>query len=184
MLFYWLSGASNGRMWLKVFCAGGSGQCCGHTGWSCLPMEWEPVTGSFLGIPRERDSLCRNVALERQPGSQALGLREESSPVGGRWGITGPVHHQEGVSQLSTPCWKRSGELWNLHSIFISQSSFLWTSSAGCRALYPSHRLQIPGCGARALNSSICGPLRGTRSARMYLCPCPCQTHPITDIVR
>ena len=184
MLFYWLSGASNGHMWLKVFCAGGSGQCCGHTGWSCLPMEWEPVTGSFLGIPRERDSLCRNVALERQPGSQALGLRDESSPVGGRWGITGPVHHQEGVSQLSTPCWKRSGELWNLHSIFILQSLFLWTSSAGCRALYPSHRLKIPGCGARVLNSSICGPLRGTRSARMYLCPCPCQTHPITDIVR
>lgn len=83
MLFYWLSGASNGHMLLKVLCAGGSGQCCGHTGWPCLPMEWEPVTGSFFGTPRERDVLCRNVALERQPGNRALGLRDESSPVGG-----------------------------------------------------------------------------------------------------
>lgn len=161
-------------MFPKVLCAGGSGQCCGHTGWSCFPMEWEPVTGSLLGIPREQDSLCRNVALERQPETRALGFRDESLPVGGGWGITGPVHHQEGVSRLSSPCWNRSGELRNLHSIFILQSSFLWTSSASCRALYPSHRLKIPGFGARVLSSSICGPPSGAKSWRMYLCPCSC----------
>lgn len=135
-------------MLLKALHAEGPGKSCRPTDRSCFPGG--PVTGSSSKYQKNRIQCC-NIELKRssqkcRPSNLEMGQHHWS----GGEGISGLVH-QEGATGLSSSCWNRYEDLWNLHFVFILQRPFLWTSSASCAELYPSYRQKTPGFGAEVL---------------------------------
>lgn len=128
-----------------------------------------------FGTPKKQNLVCWSMELKRDSHKcKPKILVVSQHPWGRVWG----VHESELQGRL---LYVGSGELWSLHSIFILQSSFLWASSAGCRARYPPYRQKIPGFGTKILTFlPPIDPSVAQKSPEMYPSLHPCQTYPIT----